>query len=125
MRTCVITGGNSGIGKSATFQLAAKGLRVVLACRNLAGAEGVAAQIRQTTGNEEIFARRVDLALMADTCRFAREFMEEFGALDILINNAADFDLSRKEPLMTPEGNEAQFTANLLAPFVLMQDWSH
>lgn len=119
MRTCIITGANSGIGKSAAAQLAAQGLRVVLACRNLAGAGDVAAQIRKSTGNEQVFARRVDLALMADTRRFADEFTAEFAALDILINNAADFDLSRKEPLMTPEGNEAQFATNLLGPFIL------
>lgn len=122
MRTCIITGANSGIGKSAAFQLAAKGLRVILACRNLAQAEEVCGQIQGQTGNKQVFARRVDLSLVADTRRFAREYTDEFGALDVLINNAADFDLSRKRPLITTEGNEAQFATNLLAPFVLTNE---
>ncbi len=122
MRTCIITGANSGIGTCAARQLAEKGLRVILACRNIAQAEKVGAQIRKQTGNSEVFARRVDLSLAGDTKRFAQEFTHEFGALDVLINNAADFDISRKRPLITSEGNEAQFATNLLAPFVLMQE---
>lgn len=121
-RTCVITGANSGIGKSAAFQLAAKGMRVVLACRNIMQAEEVCTQIRSQTGNDQVYARHVDLALVTDTRRFAREYAGEFGALDVLINNAADFDLSRKTPLITTEGTEAQFATNLLAPFVLTQE---
>jgi NAD(P)-dependent dehydrogenase (short-subunit alcohol dehydrogenase family) len=121
MRTCIITGANSGIGKSTAFQLAEKGLRVVLACRNMTQAEIVCSQMREQTGNREIFARRVDLSSVADTKRFAQSYTDEFGSLDVLINNAADFDLSRKKPLITSEGNEAQFVTNLLAPFVLMQ----
>lgn len=121
-RTCIITGANSGIGKCAALQIAEKGLRVILACRNIIQAEDVCAQIRNKTGNEQVYARPVDLSMIADTRRFAREYTEEFGALDILINNAADFDLSRKKPSITVEGNEAQFATNLLAPFVLTQD---
>jgi NAD(P)-dependent dehydrogenase (short-subunit alcohol dehydrogenase family) len=121
-RTCIITGANSGIGKSAAFQIAGKGLRVILACRNIAQAEAVCTQIKSKTGNAEVFARKVDLSLVADAKRFAREFAQEFGSLNILINNAADFDLSRKKPLLTAEGNEVQFATNLLSPFVLMQE---
>jgi NAD(P)-dependent dehydrogenase (short-subunit alcohol dehydrogenase family) len=33
-KTCVITGANSGIGKAAAIQIAQKGYRVIMACRN-------------------------------------------------------------------------------------------
>lgn len=121
-RTCIITGANSGIGKSAAFQIAGKGLRVILACRNIEQAEAVCTQIQSETGNAEVFARRVDLALVSDAKRFASDFTQEFGALNILINNAADFDLSRKRPLLTAEGNEVQFATNLLSPFMLIKE---
>lgn len=121
MRTCIVTGANSGIGKCAAAQLAANGFRVIMACRNMEQAEAVCAEIRVSSGNEQVFARRVDLSLVGDAVRFADEFIQEFGALDVLINNAADFDISRRHPLITPEGNEAQFATNLLSPFVLMQ----
>lgn len=122
VRTCIITGANSGIGKCAAFQIAEKGLRVILACRNITQAEEVCSRIRNDTGNAQVYARPVDLSLVADVRRFAREYTGEFGALDVLINNAADFDLSRKKPFITAEGNEAQFATNLLAPFVLSQE---
>lgn len=122
MRTCIITGANSGIGRSTAFQIAAKGQRVILACRNLEQASAVSEQIQAHTGNKEVFARQVDLSLIADTRRFAREYEAEFDSLDVLINNAADFDLSRKKPRMTAEGLEAQFATNLLSPFVLTNE---
>lgn len=120
MRTCIITGANSGIGKNAAMQLASQGLRVILACRNIEQAEDVCAQIQEQTGNQEVYVRKVDLSLAADSRRFAQEFMAEFASLDVLINNAADFDLSRKKPIITCEGNETQFATNLLSPFILM-----
>lgn len=121
MRTCMITGANSGIGKSAAFQIARQGHRVILACRNITQANTVMEEIRACTGNLEVFARRVDLSLVEDTKRFTQEYLEEFHSLDVLINNAADFDLSRKNPMITTEGHEAQFATNLLSPFVLTQ----
>ncbi|MDL2318642.1 SDR family NAD(P)-dependent oxidoreductase [Eubacteriales bacterium OttesenSCG-928-A19] len=122
MQTCIITGANSGIGKCAARQIAAKGYRVVLACRNMVQAEEVCAQIRTETGNDAVFARQVDLSLVENTRHFAETFSAEFGSLDVLINNAADFDLARKQPFITKEGNEAQFATNLLSPFILMEE---
>jgi NAD(P)-dependent dehydrogenase (short-subunit alcohol dehydrogenase family) len=119
MKTCIITGANSGIGRSAAFQLAEKGFSVVLACRNMEQAEKTRAQIVEKTGNPHIQAMRVDLSLMAEVKRFIREFTDTHNSLDVLINNAADFDLSRKAPKLTAEGNEAQFATNFLAPFAL------
>lgn len=120
MKTCIITGGNSGIGRSAAYQIAEKGLRVIIACRNLIAGEKTAEDIREKTGNSEVYARRVDLSLIEEVTLFTHSFTEEFGSLDILINNAADFDLGRKVPLITREGHEAQFATNHLAPFALV-----
>jgi len=119
MKKCIITGSNSGIGKAAAQKLAEKGCTVVLACRNLAAAEKTRDEIIQSTGNQNVYAMRVDLSLIADVKNFVKEYTEKYGSLDILINNAADFDLSRKSPLITTENNEAQFATNHLAPFTL------
>ncbi|MEL7571292.1 MAG: SDR family NAD(P)-dependent oxidoreductase, partial [Eubacteriaceae bacterium] len=119
MRTCIITGANSGIGKSAAEQIAAKGWRVVLACRNIMAAEEVCEQIKRVTHNENIYAMKVDLSLMSEIRAFAGEFISRFGELDVLINNAADFDISRKTVRITAEGIESQFATNVLAPFLL------
>lgn len=119
MKTCIITGANSGIGKSAAEQIAAKGWSVVLACRNITAAEQVCEEIKRMTDNKNIYAMKVDLSLMSEIRAFAGEFLSRFGELDVLINNAADFDLSRKTARITAEGNESQFATNVLAPFLL------
>lgn len=121
MKRCIITGSNSGIGRSAAFQIAMQGLEVILACRNIAAANKVCEQIKIETGNPNIHAMQVDLSLIADVKRFVKEYTETFDTLDILINNAADFDLSSKTPKITAEGNEAQFATNHLAPFALTE----
>jgi NAD(P)-dependent dehydrogenase (short-subunit alcohol dehydrogenase family) len=71
------------------------------------------------TNNKNVYAMKVDLSLMSEIRAFAGEFITRFGELDVLINNAADFDLSRKTAKITSEGNEAQFATNVLAPFLL------
>jgi len=119
MKTCIITGANSGIGKSAAEQIAAKGYRVILACRNIVSGEKACQQIKTMTGNMHVCVMKVDLSLMSETGAFADEFISNFKELDVLINNAADFDLSRKSANITVEGNESQFAANVLAPFLL------
>lgn len=121
MKKCIITGGNSGIGKSAAFQIASKGISVILACRNIEQGNKVCKEITLATGNPNVSAMRVDLSLMSDVKIFIKEYIQKFHTLDVLINNAADFDLSRKIPIITSEGNEAQFATNHLAPFALVQ----
>lgn len=119
MKKCIITGSNSGIGRAAAFQLAEKGCTLILACRNITSAEKTRDEIIKNTGNQNVFAMRVDLSLISDVKNFVKEYAEKHGSLDILINNAADFDLSRKSPSLTAENNETQFATNHLAPFAL------
>jgi retinol dehydrogenase-13 len=49
MKTCLITGANSGIGKSAAKQITQKGYRVLLACHSLN--KGFAAKKELCQGN--------------------------------------------------------------------------
>lgn len=119
MKTCIITGSNSGIGKCAAEQIAAKGYAVVLACRSMDRAQRACDDIIRATGNSNVMAMQADLSMVAEVRRFIGDFTQKFDSLDVLINNAADFDLGRKQPLITAEGNEAQFATNLLAPFAL------
>lgn len=104
---------------SAAKQLAQKGNRVLLVCRSLE--KGLAAKetIVKETQNQEAKVYQADLARMRDVSAVAQQVMRDFGAVDVLINNAADFDLSRKEPVFSEEGVEVQFAANTLAPFLL------
>lgn len=110
----VITGGASGIGIETARAFANIGAHVTLAVRNLAAAEPVAAELRESTGNQNISLGRVDLADLASIAEFAEQWR---GPLHVLVNNAGIMalpDLQR-----TPEGWEMQFATNYLGHFAL------
>lgn len=109
-RTVVVTGANSGIGLKTTRELAAHGARVVMACRNVAAAEAVAA----TLGGGSVTVRCLDLASASSV----RDFAEAWdGPLDLLINNAGV--MAPPKLATTSDGFERQFGTNHLGHFVL------
>ena len=119
MKNCIITGGNSGIGYAAAVQIAAKGYGVTLICRNEVSAQNACAKIISHSGNENVDYLIADLSEMKEVRRAAAEYLDARASLDVLINNAADFDLSVKSPIMTSDGMEKQFATNVAAPFLL------
>ncbi|HUB75016.1 MAG TPA: oxidoreductase [Solirubrobacteraceae bacterium] len=107
-RTVIVTGANSGIGRSAAAALAGAGARTVLAVRNLSKGRDAAAAIAG-----EVEVRELDLASLASVRRFAEQWQ---GHIDLLINNAGVM----VPPLgRTAEGFELQFGTNHLGHFAL------
>lgn len=119
MKRVLITGGNSGIGYQVAKQLAEKGWLVTLFCRREEAAEQACEKIRQQTGNPHVDYILVDLSDMKSVREAAEQYIQKEDVLDVLINNAADFDLSVKKPILTREGLEKQFATNVAAPFLL------
>ena len=113
-KTVIVTGANSGIGKAATKQIADRGHRVILACRNPEQTE----QTQKEIGGDTHIGQ-IDLASRRSLHDFTDWIHREFDAVDVLINNAADFDLSRTEREMTPDGFERIWFTNHLAPVLL------
>lgn len=115
-KAVVITGGNTGIGKMTAMELALRGGRVFIACRDAAKGESAVSEIRQASGNQEVFFRKLDLASKKSIREFASKFLEEEQRLDILILNAGVmFTPYRK----TEDGFEMQFGVNHLGHFLL------
>ncbi|MGY0536891.1 oxidoreductase [Nocardioides sp. YJ-D4] len=107
-RTVIVTGATSGLGRVVATQLGAKGARVVLAVRNVAAGEEVAATI---DGSAEV--RALDLADLSSVRHFADEWE---GEIDVLINNAGIMMVPKR---LTTDGYESQFATNHLGHFAL------
>ncbi len=86
-RTAIVTGGNRGIGLEVCRQLARRGLRVVLASRNLERGASAAAKLAGHAAQVE--ARALDVADPRSIDAFAAGVEAEFGGADVLVNNAA------------------------------------
>lgn len=107
-RTFLVTGANSGLGRATTKALAGAGARVVMAVRNRAKAEPVAAAI-----NGQVEIRDLDLADLASVRAFADGWTEP---VDVLINNAGVMAVAESR---TADGFEMQFGTNHLGHFAL------
>jgi NAD(P)-dependent dehydrogenase (short-subunit alcohol dehydrogenase family) len=113
-RTVVITGANSGLGLRSAEALAAKGARVLMACRNEAKAKAALEQVRAVAMTAEPEVVRLDLADLASVRTAAERVRELTHELDVLMNNAGVMAL----PLgRTVDGFEMQFGTNHLGHF--------
>ncbi|MDH3642169.1 MAG: oxidoreductase [Gammaproteobacteria bacterium] len=115
-RTVAITGGNSGIGLEAAKALAARGARVILACRDSAKAETACEQISAAGATGSVEAVSLDLASLESVRACADELERRCECLDVLINNAGVMAIPRRE---TEDGFEMQFGTNHLGHFAL------
>ncbi|XP_012688793.1 retinol-DH_like_SDR_c domain-containing protein isoform X2 [Clupea harengus] len=115
-KTVVITGANTGIGKETARDLALRGARVVMACRDMRRGEKAASEVRRSTGNGNVVVRQLDLSSLASVREFASKLSATEDRLDILINNAGVMMCPRS---LTEDGFETQLGVNHLAHFLL------
>ncbi|XP_027131135.1 retinol dehydrogenase 13 isoform X1 [Larimichthys crocea] len=115
-KTVLITGANTGIGKETSRDLARRGARVVMACRDLTRAEQAAEEIRRSTGNGNVAIRHLDLASLYSVRQFAKDFLDSEDRLDVLINNAGVMMCPKS---LTEDGFETQLAVNHLGHFLL------
>jgi NAD(P)-dependent dehydrogenase (short-subunit alcohol dehydrogenase family) len=111
-KVVVITGANSGIGKAAAVQLAETGAYVVMACRSLERGAIALDEVISRSGSESVELLQVDMSSQESIQEFVKAFLHRHQRLDVLIHNAANFDLTRKAPVLTAEGVETIFATN-------------
>ncbi len=85
-KVVVITGASKGIGAELARQLAAQGARLVLAARNTAELEAVAADCRNLGAN--VITVKADVALERDCQAIMSGAALAFDGIDVLVNNA-------------------------------------
>src|SRR5687768_1745103 len=82
-RVAIVTGGAQGIGRAIADKLAEEGATVVVADLNEEGARAVAASLPRAIGIRTDVSDPDSVAAMVKAAR------DEYGKLDVLVNNAA------------------------------------
>ncbi|CAI0442188.1 unnamed protein product [Linum tenue] len=85
----VVTGGNKGIGFAVAKKLAEKGLTVVLTARDVGRGKQAVETLRCRFGLHNVSFLQLDVSDPCSVEAFASRFRQDFGLLDILVNNAA------------------------------------
>lgn len=106
-KTCIVTGGTSGIGRATAYEFARRGANVAVAGRREERGEEVAAEIDDLGGNGLYV--RADVTVADDVETLVEETVAEFGGLDAAFNNAGDEGVGG--PL--PEISEADWDQTL------------
>lgn len=86
-KVAIITGGGTGIGKAISFAFAREGATVALAARNLPRLEETVKAIKAKGGKAK--AIQTDISDHEQIKKMVAQTIDEFGQIDILVNNAA------------------------------------
>ncbi|XP_054162421.1 retinol dehydrogenase 14-like [Oppia nitens] len=118
-KTVVITGATAGIGKETAKELAKRGARVVMGCRDKRTALEV---IQEITANNDhktvpnVIYKNIDLCSFSSVKDFAEDIIKSERSVDILINNAA---VLGPPFALTTDGFETQMQTNHLSSALL------
>lgn len=85
-KNALITGGNSGIGRGIVHRFVREGARLAIAARNPQKGQAVLQEVANLGGEARFYA--TDLSSEAEVADMASHITRDFGALNILVNNA-------------------------------------
>ncbi|CAH0696347.1 unnamed protein product [Spodoptera exigua] len=115
-KVALVTGGNQGIGLETARELAARGARVIIACRGAEKSAEAIQDIVATTGNEQVEYMHLDLSRFSSVRKFAADFNNKYDRLHILVNNAGS---GGDKPRYTEDGIDFVMQVNYFGPFLL------
>ena len=125
MRVALVTGGGRGLGRGIALALARDGFSLALGYRsNTAAARQTSRECAQVAPSSEqrFTLHRGDVGSCEDRARVVGEATEQFGEIDVLVNNAG---MAPRQPLDLVEATEESFRevldANLVGPHFLTQ----
>jgi len=115
-KTILITGATSGIGLETAKELAIRGYKVIMACRNIEKANKIRDEIIETSKNKNVEVMKIDMSSLKSIRNFSQEFHEKYDTLHVLINNAGVFC---DTPMKTSEGFEMTMGVNYIGTYYL------
>lgn len=85
-KTVIITGASSGIGKATAYEFAKNGANLVLAARSINILNQIKPEIEQMGAS--VICIKTDVTIESDCKNLIEQALQNFGHIDILINNA-------------------------------------
>lgn len=114
-KVAIVTGAGRGIGRAIAEKLAERGAAVVISSRSEAQLTEVVKSIEAKRGN--VLAIKGDIRNGGDVGRLISTAVNDFGSLDILVNNAATIGPARPIATMSDDDWYTVIDTNLSAVF--------
>ncbi|XP_038214978.1 retinol dehydrogenase 14-like [Zerene cesonia] len=115
-KVVVVTGASGGIGFETALELAKRGAKVIIACRNDKKGERAVRIIKKITKNKRVRHIHLDLTSLASVRQFCHEMSSTEAKLDVLVNNAGAICTTRER---TSDGLLKDMQINYFGPFLL------
>jgi len=115
-KICLITGATSGIGRETALALARQGAQVIIVGRNEKKCIRTVNDIIKISANPEIEFICADLSSLRQVREVAQNMTKRYECLDVLINNAGGYFITRQQSV---DGYEMNLALNYLSPFLL------
>lgn len=115
-RIAIVTGANTGLGYETALAMAKKGIKVVMACRDINKAEISKQNILNEEPRSDVEILQIDLSKLASVRIAAEEFRSKHRMLNILVNNAG---IMFPPYSITEDGFESQMAVNCYGHFLL------
>lgn len=116
-RVAIVSGAGTGLGRAASISFAAEGADVVLLGRRLAKLEETASIVKAKTGKDAVVLQ-TDVSDEQQVQYTISAVVQQFGHIDIILNNAAVLE-SGSVLELTSEEWQNQIAINLTGPFLL------
>lgn len=115
-KVVIVTGGNAGIGFETAKDLADRGAKVIIGCRDEGRGTTARDKIILATGNKDVHYKKLDLASFASVRTFADEIIKTEKQLNIFINNAGVLEAKN---VKSEDGLSLAMQINHFGPFLL------
>lgn len=118
MKTAVLTGSNSGIGKATAMALAEKGYRVIIHGRDESKTKEAAGEILKRNGNKNVYYIVADVSTVAGMKKLADAIKQKTDSIEALVLSTG---VILPKHIITADGLELGFVIQYLSRFAVTQ----